>query len=34
MELFENYSRKIDKIQKTMSKYKISSLEEAKNICE
>ena len=33
MELFENYSRKIDKIQKTMSKYKISSLEEAKKIC-
>ena len=34
MELFENYSRKIDKIQKTMSKYKISSLEEAKKICD
>ena len=34
MELFENYSRKIDKIKKTMSKYKISSLEEAKEICD
>ena len=34
MELFENYSRKIDKINKTMSKYKISSLEEAKKICD
>lgn len=34
MELFENYSRKIDKIQKTMSKYKITSLEEAKKICD
>ena len=34
MELFENYSRKIDKKQKTMSKYKISSLEEAKKICD
>ena len=33
MELFENYDRKIDKINKVMSDYGISSLKEAQEIC-
>lgn len=34
MELFESYGRRIDKINELLHKYGISSLEEAKKICE
>ena len=34
MALFESYERRIKQIEKTLSKYGISSLEEAKKICE
>ncbi len=33
MELFENYSRRIDKINEVLKKYDIKDMEEAKNIC-
>ena len=34
MALFENYERRIDKINFALSKYGISGLEEAKNLCD
>jgi len=34
MALFENYERRIDQINKTLNKYGINSIEEAKQICE
>lgn len=34
MALFESYDRRIDKINKTLNKYGISSIEEAKAICD
>jgi hypothetical protein len=33
MELFENYSRRIDKINEVLKKYQIKSIEETKSIC-
>lgn len=33
MELFENYDRKIDKIEKTMKEYGIKDLQEARKLC-
>ncbi|HVN97415.1 MAG TPA: GGGtGRT protein [Syntrophorhabdaceae bacterium] len=33
MALFENYERRIEQINKTLNKYGIGSIEEAKNIC-
>lgn len=33
MELFENYERRIDKINEVLKKYEIKDLEEAKNMC-
>ena len=33
MELFENYSRRIDKINATLSEYGIKNVEEARDIC-
>ena len=34
MELFENYNRRIDKINELLNKYSINNVEEAKHICE
>ena len=34
MALFENYERRIDKINKVLAEYGIKSLEEAKQICD
>ena len=34
MALFENYERRIEKITATLNKYGISSIEEARSICE
>ena len=34
MALFEGYERRIDKINETLKKYGISSIEEAKDICD
>ena len=34
MALFEGYERRIDKINETLKKYGISSIEEAKKICD
>jgi len=34
MALFENYERRIEQINKTLHKYEIGSIEEAKQICE
>ena len=34
MALFENYERRIEQINKTLNKYGISSLAEARSICE
>ncbi len=34
MALFENYERRIDQITKTLNKYGIASIEEAKKICD
>jgi hypothetical protein len=34
MALFENYERRIDKINKTLAEYGISSVEECKKLCE
>ena len=34
MALFENYERRVGQINTTLNKYGISSLEEAKKICE
>ena len=34
MALFENYERRIDQINKTLASYGISSIEEAKKICD
>ena len=34
MALFESYERRIDKINKALDSYGISSLEEAKKICD
>ena len=34
MALFEGYERRIDKINETLAKYGISSIEEAKEICD
>ena len=34
MALFENYERRIEQINKTLNRYGISSIEEAKQICE
>jgi hypothetical protein len=33
MELFENYDRKIEKIEKVMKEYGISDLQEARKMC-
>ena len=33
MELFENYDRRIDSINKVMSKYGIKDFDDAKKIC-
>ena len=33
MDLFENYSRRIEKINKILNEYGISSIEEAAEIC-
>ena len=33
MELFENYNRRIDKINEVLKKYNIKNIEEAKDIC-
>jgi hypothetical protein len=34
MPLFENYERRIEQINKTLNKYGIGSIEEAKQICD
>lgn len=34
MDLFENYDRRIDNIDKVLKKYDLDSLQECKMICE